>query len=109
MRVLMTTGSARRDTHLEAGIMDLVPFFDTMTVLAAFNDGDRGDFWFFWPLIPLFWIIVVALVLRFVVFRGRRGWSQPSPMDRARGILAERYARGEIDGEEYRRRSDELS
>jgi uncharacterized membrane protein len=29
-------------------------------------------------------------------------------MDRARGILAERYARGEIDAEEYRRRGDEL-
>jgi putative membrane protein len=87
--------------------MDLIPFLDLMPVLAAIGDGDRGDFWFFWPLIPLFWIVVVFLVLRFVVFRGRRGW-QPSPLDRARGILAERYARGEIDAEEYRRRSDEL-
>lgn len=68
--------------------------------------GDGGEFWFLWPLIPLLWITVIALVLRFVVFRGRRG--EPSPMERAQGILAERYARGEIDGEEYRRRSDEL-
>jgi putative membrane protein len=84
--------------------MNLIPFLDLIPVVAAV---DRGDFWFFWPLIPLFWILVVFFVLRFVVFRGRRGW-QPSPMDRARGTLAERYARGEIDAEEYRRRSQEL-
>ena len=87
--------------------MDLIPFLDLMPVLATVGDGNR-DFWFFWPLIPLFWILVVVFVLRFVVFRGRRGWSEPSPMDRARGILAERFARGEIDAEEYRRRSDDL-
>jgi putative membrane protein len=82
------------------------PIF-TLALAAAdgpFNDG--GDFWFLWPLVPLFWIVAVALVLRFVVFRGRRGES--SPMERARGILAERYARGEIELDEYRRRSEEL-
>jgi uncharacterized membrane protein len=29
-------------------------------------------------------------------------------MERAREILAERYARGEISGEEYRERRDEI-
>jgi len=53
----------------------------------------------------LIWIAVVFLFFRFVV-RGRfRG---PSPMDQARGVLAERYARGEIDAEEYRQRSETL-
>jgi putative membrane protein len=36
--------------------------------------------------------------------RGRRG----APLDRAYELLAERYARGEIGGKEYRERLDEL-
>ena len=31
------------------------------------------------------------------------------PLDSARALLAERYARGELSGEEYRERLDELS
>jgi putative membrane protein len=38
---------------------------------------------------------------------GRPGASRPSTT-RAQEILAERFARGEIDEEEYRRRSDHL-
>ncbi len=86
--------------------MDLISTLALATADGPFNDGG-GDFWFLWPLVPLFWIVVVALMLRFVVFRGGR-YREPSPMERARGILAERYARGEIDAEEYRRRSEEL-
>jgi putative membrane protein len=37
--------------------------------------------------------------------RGRRG----DPLDRARELLAERFARGELTGEEYRQRLDELN
>jgi uncharacterized membrane protein len=36
--------------------------------------------------------------------RDRRG----DPLDRARDLLAERYAGGGLDGEEYRERLDEL-
>jgi putative membrane protein len=45
---------------------------------------------------------VIWLVIRTVRNRGRTG------MERAREILAERYARGEISGEEYRERRDEI-
>lgn len=59
------------------------------------------------------WIVVVFTIVRFVIFgrfgrRGRGPWG-PSPMDRAQGVLAERYARGEIDAEEYRARSETLN
>lgn len=61
----------------------------------------------------ILWIVVVFAIVRFVIFgrfgrfgRGR-GWG-PSPMERAQGVLAERYARGEIDAEEYRARSETL-
>ena len=58
------------------------------------------------------WIVVVFTIVRFVIFgrfgrRGRGPWG-PSPMERARGVLAERYARGEIDAEEFRTRSETL-
>jgi len=40
---------------------------------------------------------------------GRRCWHRPpSDIDRARGILAERFARGELTGEEYRERLEQL-
>jgi putative membrane protein len=79
------------------------------TILFASTDGP-GHWWFL--LFPLVWIAVIALLIRFVFRRGgwgcrpRGGWS---PGERARGILAERYARGEIGDDEYRTRLERLS
>jgi len=72
----------------------------------TWSEDGPGEWWWLWRLgMFLIWIAVVFLFFRFVV-RGRfRG---PSPMDQARGVLAERYARGEIDAEEYRQRSETL-
>jgi putative membrane protein len=105
-RAVAATGEPDHHGDKEAGSMDLITALQLAAASGGPWDDGRGDFWFLWPLVPLFWIVVLALVLRFVVFRGRR--YQASPMDHARGILADRYARGEIDAEEYRRRSDEL-
>ncbi|HSJ73269.1 MAG TPA: SHOCT domain-containing protein [Miltoncostaeaceae bacterium] len=72
--------------------------------MAAAADGDHAGGW--WIPFVLLWAAVIAavtwLVIRAVRNRGKKG------MDRARDILAERYARGEISGEEYRERRDEL-
>jgi putative membrane protein len=67
------------------------------------------DHWWF-PLFPLAWIIALVLLFRFVLPRGFCGWRGGGGMgpDRAHGILAERYARGEIDEAEYRARRDRL-
>jgi putative membrane protein len=54
----------------------------------------------------LLWFVLIAVLFRWVLWRGPR-W-HPSGMERARDILAERYARGEISGEEYRERLDQL-
>jgi putative membrane protein len=65
----------------------------------------------FAPIWILFWILVVALVVRFVFWR-RRAWCTGGGGPRGgRGpdeILAERFARGEIDAAEYRARLDAL-
>ena len=64
--------------------------------------------WFL--LFPLFWLLVFVCVVRFALLRRGGCWSrgERSGRERARGILDERYARGEIDGEEYRSRLDGL-
>ena len=56
------------------------------------------------PPWPTVWVVVVVTIVRFLPWRRR--------YDRrvdARAILAERYARGEIDAEEYAARRDVLS
>ena len=77
-----------------------------LTVLAS---NDHGWFWF-WPLIPLFWILLFFLFFRSFFWRGRRGAWGPyrQAVPDARAILAERYARGEIGIEEYRERLSNL-
>ena len=79
----------------------------TFTALTSVvgSDGEHHGFWF--PFAFL-WLVLLGLVVWFVV-RGA-GWRHhhPSDMDRARGILAERFARGEITGEEYRERLEQL-
>lgn len=70
----------------------------------------HGNGWV-WPMgaMMIGWLLLVLLVIT-------AGWAaisynrRPAPQgqDSARQILAERYARGEIDTEEYHRRLDAL-
>jgi len=67
----------------------------------------------------LFWALVIGLLVAFLR-AGRDGWLGPRDGRRserrdgsttassAEEVLAERYARGEIDGEEYQRRLEVL-
>ena len=72
-------------------------------LLASRPDGwEHG----FWPVWPLLWLAVIGLAVWLVV--RHRGGGGPSVTERAREILAERYARGEIAGEEYRERLEQL-
>jgi putative membrane protein len=79
-----------------------------MTAVAALpllaNDSDGwGHPW--WPLWLLFWAALLATGVWLIMRRqNRRG----GPLDRAREVLAERYARGELSAEEYRERLEEL-
>ncbi len=66
--------------------------------------------WGGWTLMFLFWLIVIGLIVWLVatLLRRERGGGYRSGEDRAEAILRERYARGEIDEETYRRGLDEL-
>lgn len=65
----------------------------------------------FWPIFPIFWILFwIAAVTLFVKARRKGVWggAPPSRTASAEQILAERYARGEMDDEEYLQRSSVL-
>ncbi len=82
-----------------------------MTTLAAFAPlADHAHEWGhggWWPLWPLLWLAVLAAAAFFVA-RRVRGERPRDPFDRAREILAERFAGGEITVEQYRERLDQL-
>jgi len=79
-----------------------------MTAIAALpllthSSGHWHHGW--WLLWSILWLVVIGTVVWLVVrHRGRRH----DPLDPARSVLAERYARGEITSEEYRARLDGL-
>jgi putative membrane protein len=57
--------------------------------------------------VMLFWALVIVGVVAWVRYLGRndRGSDAPTPEE----LLAERFARGEIDEDEYRHRLDVLT
>jgi putative membrane protein len=75
--------------------------FSTLPLLAgAAGDWDHSGWWILWPLL---WIAILVTI-GWLFFRRRRS----DPHDSARQILAERFARGELSGDEYRQRLAEL-
>jgi putative membrane protein len=72
---------------------------------AGWGPGGGGPWW---VVFPILWIALVGAVIWLVARRHSHHHGQESPVERAVGILSARYARGEIETEEYRRRLDEM-
>ncbi|WP_173922036.1 SHOCT domain-containing protein [Agromyces sp. Marseille-P2726] len=77
-----------------------------------------GYGWLFF-LIPIFWILVIALIVFLFSRNRRRYWAQygaegygppwmRGPVASAEATLSERYAKGDIDETEYRARLEVL-
>lgn len=66
------------------------------------NSTAMGLFWI-WPLL----VVVGVALLGYVLVRARPGTRTQAPDD-ARQVLDERFARGEIDEQEYRQRRSVL-
>lgn len=73
--------------------------------------GHGGSWWFWGPAFFGFWVLVIATVAVAFWLVARRGGNHYVPaapshraMHNARAILAERFARGEIDADEYQDR-----
>ena len=85
-------------------------------VLADVGDGDGhmnwNGSWWMWIWGPLMMIAVVVLIVWLIRAATNPGAprtaEQREPTERAKEILAERYASGEITTEEYRERRDHL-
>ncbi|MBA7483073.1 hypothetical protein ES707_18584 [subsurface metagenome] len=107
------------DGHMVEG-WPAFPFFGWSTMLLwllvflvigilVYRDANRrgmnGLLWFILVILPMvgFIFLILYLVLR------EPGGGQPVPAgDTAMDVLRERYARGEIDEEEFRKRREEL-
>ena len=76
-----------------------------MEVLARGADGGPGSWW---PIFPIFWLLLWGVVI-FALFRFRGGWGRWQHSRSGEGVLAERYARGEINEDEYRERLSVLN
>jgi putative membrane protein len=85
--------------------LEVLVSYLTSLLASVGHDGDH--WWFVFPFFWFLWIALIATFLYFVVFRRRSGRCS-SGTDRARAILAERFARGEITGEELRDRLAQL-
>jgi len=74
-----------------------------MTIAAnaggAGHDGPGG----WWPIFPIFWLLVIIGFIAFFATMRRRAWHDHGPST-GRSKLAERFASGEIDEDEYRAR-----
>lgn len=63
------------------------------------GDGPPG----FWPIFPIFWLLVIAAIITTIIVVNRRR-TAAAPRHAGEAKLAERYAAGEIDENEYRAR-----
>jgi putative membrane protein len=69
--------------------------------------GSGGGWaWLWGPIVLLLWVALVATVVWFVARSARP--RERSGAERAKDVLAERYARGELTTEEYRERLEQL-
>ncbi len=63
---------------------------------------------FFIPFFLIFWVLVVALLWGIWRRGGSRRWYRGGDGKPAEELLADRFARGEIDEEEYNKRLEVL-
>ena len=78
-------------------------FHEIAPLIAGSNWHGGGFGWFPFALL---WIAVLGTATWLVARAARRG--ERAGIERAQGVLAERFARGELTGDEYRDRLAEL-
>lgn len=85
---------------------------DCIERMGAFWGGGFGHMFFGWFMMLFFWaglIALVALAVRWVASGSRGNGSAPFSVKTPRQILDERFARGEIDKDEFEDRKKVLA
>jgi putative membrane protein len=84
--------------------------------VASWNHGDmmddgRGNGWMWlWAGLMMLLLVLGVVLAVWLIVRGQSPREGPTdPTQKAREVLAERFARGEIDTAEYRERLSHLS
>lgn len=72
------------------------------------NGWGGGWMWLWGLAMMILFVVLLVWLIRSSVSPGGPGPATRDPADRAREILAERYAKGELSTEEYRERISEL-
>ncbi len=72
-------------------------------------DGWGGGWMWLWGMAMMIsFVVLLGWLIRSSAGPDSAGAASRDPADRARGILTERYAKGELSTEEYRERISEL-
>lgn len=66
-----------------------------------------GGHFAWWPIFPIFWVLLFV-GLFFFFGRRRAHWYRSHFRGSGESVLAERYARGEINEDEYQKRLETL-
>jgi putative membrane protein len=103
--------------------MSTLTAMTAMGPAAAHVDGRYGPGFGWWIVFPILWFALIVTVVVLVARRWRRapwgpgypggpggpgGWAAAHRPGSARAVLSERFARGEIDEQEYRARLEVL-
>lgn len=80
--------------------------------MGYYGNCGAGNYWWMgligMALHFVFWIAIIAIVWGLIKRFGSHSWGGHSSSDNALAILSERFAKGEIDSEEYTRRKESL-
>jgi len=60
-------------------------------------------------MMGIFWILIIVVLIWFLAFANRRGSGMTGQEKSALEILKERYAKGEIDRDEFKQKRDDLN
>jgi putative membrane protein len=100
--------AARPTTSRSAGASMRAMQFPSTAILADSWHHDGPGWWIVFVI--LFWILVIGSIV--FLLRSRGGWGPPRVQverESALDVLDARYARGEIDADEYRERRSVLA